>query len=93
MKTQTTTGSRFAALRRTASTEPAIAPRRGRPPGKKSSPDYRPLTVYVPKDLHERMKDALYRDRREFSQFVADAFAAHLAHADHSATPKSRKGR
>ena len=86
-----TTRSKFAALATTAATEPAIAPRRGRPPGKKSSPDYRPLTVYVPRELHERMKDWLHRERREFSQFIADSFTAALAKSSISATPKSRK--
>lgn len=84
------TGGRFAVLQQTPIDEPAIGPRRGRPPGKRSSQDFRPLTVYVPRDLHTRMKIRLYGEQREFSQFVADAFETYLATIDNSAALKSR---
>ena len=46
--------------------------------GKKSDPDYKQVTAYVRKDLHEKVADALYdefrgredRKRKEFSQLV-----------------------
>ena len=46
--------------------------------GKKSDPDYKQVTAYVRKDLHEKVADALYdesrdredRKRKEFSELV-----------------------
>jgi hypothetical protein len=51
---------------------PPEAPRRGRPPGKRSDPTYSQVTAYVPEDLHRRVKIALLQEAkgREFSQLV-----------------------
>jgi hypothetical protein len=48
------------------------APRRGRPPGKRSDPTYAQVTAYVPEDLHRKVKIALLQEAkgREFSQLV-----------------------
>ena len=51
---------------------PAEAPRRGRPPGKRSDPTYSQVTAYIPEDLHRRVKIALLQEAkgREFSQLI-----------------------
>ena len=51
---------------------PLEAPRRGRPPGKRSDPTYSQVTAYIPEDLHRRVKIALLieAEGREFSQLV-----------------------
>jgi hypothetical protein len=51
---------------------PIEAPRRGRPPGKRSDPTYSQVTAYIPEDLHRRVKIALLQEAkgREFSQLI-----------------------
>lgn len=51
---------------------PPEAPRRGRPPGKRSDPAYAQVTAYIPEDLHRKVKIALLQEAqgREFSQLV-----------------------
>lgn len=51
---------------------PPEAPRRGRPPGKRSDPTYSQVTAYIPEDLHRKVKIALLVEAqgREFSQLV-----------------------
>jgi hypothetical protein len=51
---------------------PLEAPRRGRPPGKRSDPTYAQVTAYIPEDLHHRVKIALLQEAkgREFSQLI-----------------------
>jgi hypothetical protein len=51
---------------------PAEAPRRGRPAGKRSDPDYVQVTAYVSGRLHHNVKIALLQERkgREFSQLI-----------------------
>ena len=47
------------------------APRKvGRPPGKKSNPDYTQVTVYLRKDNHLAAKKRLLDEGREFSELV-----------------------
>ena len=50
------------------------APRRGRPPGKRSDPGFAQVTAYVPEELHHNVKLALLQDRKgqEFSELVGD---------------------
>ena len=53
-------------------------PRRkvGRPPGKKSNPDYTQVTVYLRKRTHLAAKKNLLDEGREFSELV-EALVAH----------------
>ena len=47
--------------------------RRGRPPGKRSHPDFEQITAYIRKDTHCAVKIALLKnDRKEFSELVED---------------------
>ena len=46
---------------------------RGRPPGKRTNPDYQQVTVYIPRVLHEQAKIALIQQgRKEFSELIED---------------------
>ena len=57
-------------------TASAAAPRKvGRPPGKKSNPDYTQVTVYLRKQTHLAAKKRLLDEGREFSKLVEDLVA------------------
>ena len=44
---------------------------RGRPPGKRTNPDYQQVTVYLPRALHDQVKIKLIQEgRKEFSELV-----------------------
>lgn len=53
----------------------------GRPPGKKSDPAYRQVTIYLPTDLHDLGRDEAVRlsrspnkaERKNFSEIVEEA--------------------
>lgn len=49
-------------------------PRRGRPQGKHSDPDYRQVTAYIRRDTHQRVKLALLEEGkdREFSELLEE---------------------
>lgn len=51
-----------------------IAPRRGRPPGKRSHPDYEQISAYIAKRTHRDVKIALLQEGqgREFSELVEE---------------------
>lgn len=51
---------------------PVDAPKRGRPPGKRSNPYYIQVTAYIPEDLHRRAKIALLQKAKgqEFSELI-----------------------
>ena len=42
----------------------------GRPPGKKSDPAFKQVTVYLRKDIHDTARKILFDDRRQFSDLV-----------------------
>lgn len=46
----------------------------GRPPGKRSNPDYEQATIYIRRDTHRAVKVALLQqeDGRQFSELVED---------------------
>lgn len=49
----------------------AEEPRRlGRPPGKKTSPDYVQVTVYLRRSVHQSARKLLIDERRQFSDLV-----------------------
>ena len=50
----------------------------GRPPGKKSDPDYAQVTVYLKRDNHLAAKKRLLDDGREFSELVDQLVVAWL---------------
>ena len=56
------------------SADPESQPRRvtkmGRPPGKKSDPAFKQVTVYLRKDTHDTARKILFDDRRQFSDLV-----------------------
>ena len=56
---------------RTAKTAAAPA-RRGRPPGKRSNPDFEQVTIYIRKSTHQNAKVELLKGgkRQEFSELV-----------------------
>ena len=65
------------------STEPvvetakAINRGRGRPPGKRTNPDYQQVTIYIPRALHDQAKIALIQEgRKEFSELIGDLLAS-----------------
>ncbi len=65
------------------STEPAVETAkainrgRGRPPGKRTNPDYQQVTIYIPRALHDQAKIALIQEgRKEFSELIGDLLAS-----------------
>ena len=52
-------------------TEP---PKRGRPKGKRSHPDYEQVTAYIKKDTYQEIKITLLREgqKREFSELIQE---------------------
>lgn len=45
--------------------------KRGRPPGKRTHPDYQQVTVYLPRALYDQVKIKLIQEgRKEFSELV-----------------------
>ena len=52
--------------------EPAKMPKMGRPPGKKSNPEYTQVTVYLRKELHQAARKRLIDEQRQFSDLVGD---------------------
>ncbi|KJH70262.1 hypothetical protein [Aliterella atlantica] len=54
--------------------EPEQPPKRGRPKGKRSHPDYEQVTAYIRKDTHRAAKIALLSESegREFSELVQE---------------------
>jgi hypothetical protein len=48
----------------------ATTAKMGRPPGKKTNPEYTQVTVYLRKDVHRQAKKLLIDDGREFSELV-----------------------
>lgn len=59
---------------------PKTPVRLGRPPGKKSDPTYRQVTVYLPVELHEQGKLIAFQSRGEqdFSEIVEKALRGYL---------------
>lgn len=52
---------------------------RGRPPGKRSHPDFEQITAYIRKDTHQAVKIALLQGgRQEFSELVEILLAGWL---------------
>jgi len=50
-----------------------VPPRRGRPPGKRSHPDFEQITAYIRKDTHQAVKIMLLQNgRKEFSELVEE---------------------
>ena len=50
-----------------------MPPKRGRPPGKRSHPDFEQITAYIRKDTHHAVKIALLKNgRKEFSELVEE---------------------
>jgi hypothetical protein len=47
-----------------------VAPKMGRPAGKKTNPEYTQVTVYLRKEVHRQAKKLLIDDGREFSELV-----------------------
>ena len=67
--------SRFAGIgdiHKKLSADPESQPRSkmGRPPGKKSDPAFKQVTVYLRKDIHDTARKILFDDRRQFSDLV-----------------------
>ena len=50
-----------------------VPPRRGRPPGKRSHPDFEQITAYIRKDTHHAVKiELLQNGRKEFSELLEE---------------------
>ena len=57
--------------------EKAIGRGRGRPPGKRTNPDYQQVTIYIPRALHDQVKISLIQEgRKEFSELVETLLAS-----------------
>ena len=73
-----TTKSRFAGVanrhERLAAADPganeAAVKSSGRPPGKKTDPNYTQVTVYLEKKVHHSARKALFDSHRQFSDLV-----------------------
>lgn len=65
-----------------AKTGPVEAPtkKRGRPPGKRSNPDFEQITAYIRKDTHQGVKIALLQEGngQEFSELVENLLSGWL---------------
>ena len=50
------------------------SPKRGRPKGKRSHPDYEQVTAYIKKDTYQEIKISLLREgqKREFSELIQE---------------------
>lgn len=66
--------------------------RRGRPTGKRSSPEYVPLTVYVRRETHRGVKIALLRedDGGEMSQLVEELLSGWLVERERKAEKRKK---
>jgi hypothetical protein len=63
-----------------SSSPQVLAPRRGRPAGKRSDPDYEQVTAYIKKATHIDAKIALLQEGqgKEFSELVEDLLSGWL---------------
>jgi hypothetical protein len=63
--------------------QPEARPRRGRPSGKRSDPDFVGFTTYIRKDTHRKAKIALLEegDGRELSELVEELISHWLKSA------------
>ena len=61
---------------------PSPAPRKGRPPGKRSDPSFEQVTAYIPKALYRDVRIRLLQEGQgqEFSELVGELLAAWLDH-------------
>ena len=51
---------------------------RGRPPGKRSNPQYRQITAYIRTDTHEQAKKALLDQKKELSELLEELLSQWL---------------
>ncbi len=67
-------------LKPPAEEQQAESPKRGRPAGKRSAPDYVGFTTYIRRDTHRKAKIALLEneDGRELSELVEELIAEWL---------------
>lgn len=64
---------------------PSAAPRKlGRPPGKKTDPAYRQVTVYLQEDIHRSARKLLLDERRQFSDLVNHLVAEWVRNKAHT---------
>ncbi len=63
----------------TATPAPITPLKMGRPPGKKTDPNYTQVTVYLRKDVHNAARKLLFDDRRQFSDLVDDLVSRWIA--------------
>jgi hypothetical protein len=57
--------------------EPAVSRGRGRPPGKRTNPEYQQVTIYIPRSLHDQVKITLIQEgRKEFSELVEELLSS-----------------
>ena len=62
-----------------------VSPRKvGRPPGKKSNPDYTQATVYLRKQTHLAAKKRLLDEGREFSELIEDLVTQWIQKSENS---------
>ena len=86
--------SRFAGIgdiHKKLSADPESQPRRvtkmGRPPGKKSNPDFVQATVYLKKETHQTARKILFDEHRQFSDLV-DELVSRWISSQKSRSPK-----
>ena len=59
----------------------------GRPPGKKSNPEYTQVTVYLRKEVHRAARKLLLDEQRQFSDLVGDLVGQWIADTQKSESP------
>lgn len=75
-KPSTPAGSKPAAKSQAA--KPIEGPKIGRPPGKRSNPDYQSVTTFLHKQTYQDVQRALYGTGRDFGDVVDELLAGWL---------------
>jgi hypothetical protein len=54
-------------------------PRKGRPAGRRSDPDYEQVTAYIPKQIHQDIKLRLLIEQKTFSGLIEELLTEYLS--------------
>ena len=65
-----------------------VGTKMGRPPGKKSNPDFIQATVYLKKETHQTARKMLFDEHRQFSDLVEELLAKWIANIQKTGHPK-----
>jgi hypothetical protein len=59
--------------------EEVSLPRKGRPAGRRSDPDYEQVTAYIPKQVHQDIKLNLLIEQKTFSGLIEELLVEYLS--------------